>query len=100
MNARERRRRILEEAWIGDAVLCLYSRTHILANDGMIDGDKFNRMTSNQFLAVFGEPSAIEAEIGRIYKDQGLDAAFAWIETKFMPNFKRLEAKRNPPSHR
>ena len=97
MNANQRRRLILEQAWIGDAVLCLYCRDRILKNDGALDGDKLIRMTSNQFLATFGEPSEIEAEIGRLYQDQGLEAAFAWIETKLMPNFDKREAKRNPP---
>ena len=100
MNANERRRRILEEAWIGDAVLCLYCRSRILRNDGTLDGDKFTRMTSNQFLTVFGDPAEVEAEIGRVYHDEGLQAAFAWIEAKLMPKFDRREAKRNPPPHR
>jgi hypothetical protein len=98
MGAHERRRRILEEAWIGDAVLCLYSRIHILASDGVIDRGNFGRMTSNQFLAIVGEPSTVEAEIGRVYREEGLDAAFAWIEAKLMPNFQKLEAKRKARS--
>jgi hypothetical protein len=100
MNAEERRRRILEEAWIGDAVLCLYCRKRILKNDGAVDGDKAARMSSNQFLNAFGEPSEVEAEIGRIYTDEGLQAAFDWIEVKLMPNFDKREAKRNPPPRR
>ena len=97
MTANERRRRILEEAWIGDAVLCLYCRGRILKRDGAVDGDKLNRMTSNQFLSTFGEPSHVEAEIGRVYAQEGLDAAFAWIEAKLIPNFDKREAKSNPP---
>lgn len=100
MNANERRRRILEEAWIGDAVLGLYCRIRILKNDGGLDGDKFTRMTSNQFLTMFGEPSEVEAEIGRIYTDEGLEAAFVWIEAKLMPKFDKREAKLNRPPHR
>jgi hypothetical protein len=96
MNAKERRRRTLEQAWIGDAVLCLYCRDRILKEDGAVDGDKFARMTSNQFLATFGEPTEVEAEIGRVYEDEGLEAAFAWIETKLIPNFDKREAKRKP----
>jgi hypothetical protein len=96
MDASARRRRILEEAWIGDAVLCLCARRRILKNDGLIDGEKFTRMTSNQFLATFGEPSDVEAEIGRIYAAEGLDAACVWIETRLMPLFDRREARRNP----
>lgn len=97
MNAHERRRRILEDAWIGDAVLCLCSRSRILRNDGALDGDKFTRMTSNQFLTTFGDPSEVEAEIGRIYAVNGLQAAFTWIEENIMPKFDKHEAKRNPP---
>lgn len=97
MNANERRRQILEQAWIGDAVLCLYCRERILKESGALDGDKFIRMTSNQFLSTFGEPSEVEAEIGRVYKREGLTAAFAWIEAKLMPNFEKREAKRNQP---
>jgi hypothetical protein len=100
MNANERRRRILEDAWIGDAVLCLYCRDRILRNDGALDGDKLTRMTSNQFLTVFGDPSEVEAEVGRLYAGEGLQAAFAWIEAKLMPDFDKREARRNPPSHR
>jgi hypothetical protein len=96
VNARERRRRVLEDAWIGDAVLCLYCRSRILRNDGALDGDKFARMTSNQFLTTFGDPSEVEAEIGRVYADQGLEAAFAWIEARLMPKFDKREAKRKP----
>ena len=100
MNAKERRRQILEEAWIGDAVLCLYCRGRILKNDGVLDGEKFNRMTSNQFLSAFGDPSEVEAEIGRVYTDDGLQAAFAWIEAKLMPKFDKREAKRKTISHK
>jgi len=100
MDASARRRRILEEAWIGDAVLCLYCRRRILEKDRVLDGDKFTRMTSNQFLTAFGDPSEVEAEIGRVYTDEGLEAAFAWIETRLMPKFDKREAKRNPPPHR
>ncbi len=96
MNAHERRRRLLEDAWIGDAVLCLYCRSRILTKDGALDGGKLTRMTSNQFLTTFGDPSTVEAEIGRLYAGQGLQAAFAWIETELMPKFDKREAKRKP----
>ena len=92
---------MLEEAWIGDAVLCLYSRSRILKHDGALDGEKFTRMTSNHFLTAFGDPSEVEAEIGRIYADLGLQPAFDWIESKLMPKFDKREAKRAPtPSPR
>ena len=92
--AEEDRKRILEEAWIGDAVLSLFARVRILRGDGAQDQEKFIRMTSNQFLAVTGEPSEVEAEIGRVYERDGLEAAFGWIDTRLMPVFERQEEKR------
>lgn len=88
------RSQILKEAWIGDAVLCLYARRRILSEEDRIDAPKAERMTSNQFLSVFKEASETEAEIGRIYERDGLDAAFAWIEANLMPIHVRQEAKR------
>jgi hypothetical protein len=84
----------LKEAWIGDAVLALYSRRRILREDGKIDAPKAERMTSNRFLTAFGEPTEVEAELGRVYEKDGLDAAFAWIESRLMLVFARQEAKR------
>src|SRR5580698_9102002 len=46
-----RRRKLLEEAWIGDAVLSLYARSLILAEHGAVNSQQLERMTSNQFLA-------------------------------------------------
>jgi hypothetical protein len=94
MNASARRRKILEEAWLGDAVLSLYARGRILRADGSVDSAKFERMTSNRFLAALGEPSEVEAEVGRVYESGGLEAAFSWIEQKLMPLFDRQEEKR------
>ena len=83
-----------EEAWIGDAVLCLYARVRILREGGGLDGDKCIRMTSNQFLSGFGEPTAVEAQLGRVYREQGLEEAFGWIEERLMPLFDKQEANR------
>jgi dsRNA-specific ribonuclease len=85
---------LLQQAWLGDAVLALYVREKILREDGVLDGDKYTRMTSNQFLSGWGEPSAVEAEIGRLYQAAGLAAAFAWIEARLAPTFARQEEKR------
>lgn len=82
------------DAWIGDAVLALWARLHILRNDRIVDGPKFLRMTSNQFLAAFGEPTRVEAEIGRVYREGGEAAAFAWIEERIAPLFSRQEENR------
>ena len=82
------------EAWIGDAVLCLFGRLRILARGGRVDGAQYQRMSSNQFLSAFGEATAVEAELGRVYREQGLQAAFAWIEERWMPLFDRQESNR------
>lgn len=67
---------------MGDAVLCLYARQAILRAFGLVDGGRLQSITSNRFLARFGEPSEVEAEIGRVFEREGLEAAFAWIEEK------------------
>jgi 23S rRNA maturation mini-RNase III len=90
----DRRRTILEQAWIGDAVLSLYARSKILRDDGRQDSAKLSRMTSNQFLGARMEPAATEAEIGRIYQAEGLNAAYAWIEQNLMPLYERQEENR------
>ena len=89
----ERLQQTLEEAWIGDAVLCLYSRSKIL-KDGGIDSEKFVRMTSNRFLSTVGDASEVEAAIGRVYRKEGLDAAFRWIERQLSPQFEKQEENR------
>jgi hypothetical protein len=90
----ERIERTLEEAWVGDAVLCLYARLKILREDGCIDSAKFTRMTSNRFLGTAGEASEVEGEIGRQYRKGGLDAAFHWIDERLFPLFERQESNR------
>jgi dsRNA-specific ribonuclease len=84
----------VEDAWIGDAVLALYARLKILREDGQVDGEKCKRLTSNQFLAAFGEPTRVEAKIGRAYAKDGLEGAFAWIENHLLPLFERQEENR------
>jgi hypothetical protein len=88
------REQVLKDAWIGDAVLTLYVRSKILREDDKTDGAKANRMISNQFLSVHAEPSETEAEIGRIYQREGLDAAYRWIEERLLPVFAKQEANR------
>jgi len=80
-----------EEAWIGDAVLALYVRKWILAEYGKMDGEMFVRFTSNEFLSRKGNPTSVEAEIGRIYDEKGLQAGFDWIEEYLFPLFKEQE---------
>ncbi len=76
-----------EEAWIGDAVLNIYVREYILDKFGVLDGEMFIRFTSNDFLRCHGNPTSVEAEIGRTYSAEGLEAAFQWIETHLLPKF-------------
>ena len=80
-----------EEAWVGDAVLALYMRRLILKEQGKMDGDMFIRCTSNDFLRNIGNPTSVEALIGRIYEEQGLDAAFEWMEYQLLPVFRQQE---------
>lgn len=75
-------------------MLTLYARLKILREDGSLDGEKAARMSSNQFLAAFGEPTAVEAGIGRVFEKSGLAAAFAHIENLLIPLFTRQEEKR------
>lgn len=76
-----------EEAWVGDAVLALYVREWVLREFGVLDGARFVRFTSNDFLRGMGNPTSVEAEIGVIYQKSGLEVAFAHIEGKLLPLF-------------
>jgi len=92
--ARER-----EDAWIGDAVLALYARQWILRNGSQFPESReelFRSLTSNHFLSSIGQPTAVEATIGRIYQDQGMDEANAWIEKHLLPLFKKQLNNRKP----
>jgi len=82
------------EAWIGDTVLDLYARAYILRECGEMDGEMLARMTCNQFLSTLGNPTVVEAEIGAIYQDKGLEAGFSWIEENLLPLFKKQESNR------
>jgi len=68
-----------EEAWIGDAVLALWVREWILRHLGRLDGELLVLATSNHFLSRFGRPTAVEAQIGRVFEEEGLEAAEAWL---------------------
>ena len=82
-------------------MLALYARQWILAQDDLSTaGDRaaaFTSMTSNQFLSAFGDPTSMEAEIGTVYERDGLEAAFAFIETKFLPLYLRQRKKAQQP---
>lgn len=69
------------EAWIGDAVLALYVREWILEmNHGVMNGELFMALTSNQFLRLVGNATAVEAEIGKAYRAEGLAGGYEWIQ--------------------
>ena len=89
------RTREVAEAWIGDAVLTLYARRRILREEGVVNNARLELMTSNHFLSALGEPTGVEAGIGRVYERDGLDAAFEYIETNIMPMYARQEDNRN-----
>jgi hypothetical protein len=87
------------EAWIGDAVLALYARRWLLryTPKKMSDADRqqlFELFVSNQFLSAFGEPGQIEAAIGRKFEQEGLVAAFIYIENSFLDSFRKSARKR------
>jgi dsRNA-specific ribonuclease len=83
-----------ECAWIGDAVLALFARSWVLRERGKMDGEWFTRLTSNDFLSALGPPTQVEARIGSIYREQGLDAAFAWMDEELIPRLRKQMSKR------
>ncbi len=83
-----------EAAWVGDAVLGLFAREWILRAGQGMDAEKFTRMTSNQFLGTLGNPTEIEARIGRCYQSEGLEAAFELVEREVLPAFLKQEGNR------
>jgi hypothetical protein len=87
--------RLREMAWIGDAVLALWAREWLLKRDGKMQAELFIRLTSNQFLACFGNPTAVEARFGEIYVKDGLAEAFVVMERELVPLFERQELKRD-----
>ena len=88
------------QAWVGDAILALYVREWILSFRGQIDGKLFIEFTSNNFLRLTGNATAVEAQIGRVYKAEGLAAANAWIDENLRPRMEqRLHKLRSTHPH-
>jgi len=83
-----------EQAWIGDALLGLFARDWILKREKKIDAEMFKHMTSNNFLNNIGNPTKIEAKIGRIYKNQGYTKVLDYLEKELIPVFLKQEKKR------
>jgi dsRNA-specific ribonuclease len=97
--------KLRSDAWIGDAVLALFAREWILYQADIAPAERaeaFTRLTANQFLASLGEPTAVEATIGKIYQAEGLSAAFAWIEAECIPLYlkQRHNRRKANGSHR
>jgi hypothetical protein len=84
------------EAWLGDAVLALFARQWILDTFGKADGELQGLITSNQFLSRFGAPTAVEAALGRIWQNEGLPAAMAELQTRFLPEMIRHLRRQRP----
>ena len=81
-----------ELAWIGDSILSLFVREWLLKDSTIQEAERntaYTLFTSNQFLSGLGEPSRVEAEIGRIYRNKGLSGAFLHIETVLLPHFQK-----------
>ena len=83
-----------ELAWVGDAVLALWARERVLREQGEINTEAFLRLTANEHLAGIARPTRVEAEIGVVYRRDGLVAAFAYIDARLLPVFLRQEGKR------
>ncbi len=83
-----------EAAWIGDAVLALFARQFVLRERNAMDGEWFTRLTSNDFLSAFGNPTRVEASIGKLFLAGGLEAANAWMDAELIPLFRKQMAKK------
>ena len=80
------------KAWVGDAVLALFAREWILDQNVIERSNRievFTALTSNQFLACIGEPTVVEARIGKVYRAEGLQAAFDYIQREVLPVFEK-----------
>lgn len=81
--------KVRAQAWVGDAILALYVREWILSFRGQIDGRLFIEFTSNDFLRLTGNATGVEAQIGRVFKTDGLEAAYAWIDQSLRPKMEQ-----------
>jgi 23S rRNA maturation mini-RNase III len=90
----EEMRQEREDAWIGDAVLALFARQYVLRERKSMDGEWFTRLTSNDFLSAFGNPTRVEASIGNLFLTGGLEAANAWMDAELIPLFRKQMAKK------
>lgn len=71
-------------------MLALYVREWILEmNRGVMDGQLFMELTSNKFLRLVGNATAVEAQIGTAYQSGGLAAGYDWITTHLRPKMEQ-----------
>ena len=77
-----------ELAWIGDAALTLVVREWILDVRGTMDGEIHKQITSNRFLRVFGHPTMVEANLGRMFQSRGLDAVREHFQQVILPEYR------------
>lgn len=84
------------EAWLGDAVLALLTRSWLLKTFGTADGDLQGLITSNHFLSRFGHPTAVEAALGRLWRDHGYAATEIEFREKFLPEMIRHLRRQRP----
>jgi dsRNA-specific ribonuclease len=82
------------QAWLGDAVLGLLAREWLMGQGLSLDSTAFQQMTSNQFLATFGQPTRVEAGIGLLYAEAGLDAVRQWFTAALLPRYQAQENNR------
>ena len=88
---------VREAAWLGDAVLALFARQWLLDRADIpaeSRSEAFEQLTGNQFLSALGRPTEVEARIGRLYREEGLDAAFTFMEAELIPVFLRQRNNR------
>ena len=93
---------IKTKAWVGDAVLALWAREWILRQTDIPVADRafvFKSMTSNQFLSSIGQPTQVEADIGMVYEREGLQSAFAYMDERLLPVFKKQRRKPKQPGN-
>lgn len=83
-------------------MLALYVREWILEmNRGVMDGELFVALTTNQFLRLVGNATAVEAEIGCAYRRGGLAEAYGWIDENLREKMEqRIHAHRKQAQKR
>lgn len=75
-------------------MLALFARQFVLRERDSMDGEWFTRLTSNDFLSAFGNPTRVEASIGKLYLEGGLAAAFDWMDANLVPLLRRQMANK------